>query len=92
MTRAYPTETVDCPRCDGLGEDIDAPDDPLDWHGNRCVDCFGRGTVEVCANCLDESYEGCSECNPARLPCGHLQSDLTSSDTATFCAVCAVAA
>jgi hypothetical protein len=60
--RAYPTETVECPSCDGFGEDIYAEPDPLGWHGGRCVDCLGRGTVEVCANCLDWAGEGCEQC------------------------------
>lgn len=63
MSARYATEMVECPKCDGLGEDIYAADDPLDWHGNRCVDCFGTGTVEVCANCLDWD-ENCPACQP----------------------------
>jgi hypothetical protein len=66
--RAYPTEEVECPRCDGLGEDLYAPDDPLDWHGNRCTFCFGHGTVTVCANCYDVD-DGCAACVPEYVGC-----------------------
>ena len=62
--RVYPTETVECPSCDGTGERLgDVPDVYV-----RCYSCFGRGTVEVCANCLDWD-EDCSVCAPAvRVP------------------------
>jgi DnaJ-class molecular chaperone len=68
--RRYPTEQVECPSCDGMGEDVYAPDDPLSWHGNRCVYCFGTGTVTVCANCYDD-YDGCAACMPEYVGCSH---------------------
>lgn len=61
--RAYPIEMVDCDACDGLGEDLNAWPDPLGWNDTRCTSCWGRGVVEVCANCLDD-FDGCSVCMP----------------------------
>ncbi len=52
----YPTEIVDCDRCDGMGE----VEDDL-WVWTRCYSCWGRGTVEVCASCLDYGEE-CDAC------------------------------
>lgn len=58
----YPTEPVDCPRCDGDGEVCEA--DIFMGDGYRsCTYCMGRGEVEVCANCLDD-LDGCTVCNP----------------------------
>jgi hypothetical protein len=54
--RQYPTETVDCDRCDGMGE---IEDDVFVW--TRCYSCFGRGLIEVCAYCLDGGEE-CEAC------------------------------
>lgn len=55
------TETVECPSCDGTGEVFwDTPD-----VYSRCVSCFGSGTVEVCANCLDWGGDDCSVCSPS---------------------------
>jgi RecJ-like exonuclease len=56
--RQYETEIVDCDRCDGLGE---VEDDVFVW--SRCYSCWGRGTIEVCAWCLDEGTdERCDAC------------------------------
>lgn len=52
----YGTEIIDCPRCDGLGE----VEDDL-WVWTRCYSCWGRGTIEVCAECGD-SGEECDAC------------------------------
>ncbi len=54
--RRFPTEWVDCDRCDGTGE----YEDDL-WVLVRCYRCWGRGTIEVCAECLD-SGEECYAC------------------------------
>lgn len=53
---AYPTEFVDCDRCCGDGE----YEDDL-WVWTRCYACWGRGTVEVCAECGDTGEE-CDVC------------------------------
>jgi DnaJ-class molecular chaperone len=52
----YPTELVDCDRCDGMGE----VEDDL-WVWTRCYSCWGRGMVEVCAQCHDDGEE-CDAC------------------------------
>jgi len=54
----YPTELVDCDRCDGMGE----VEDDL-WVWVRCYSCWGSGQIEVCASCLDAyGDEECDVC------------------------------
>ena len=58
QARQYATEIVYCDRCDGMGE----VEDDL-WVWVRCYQCGGRGTIEVCAVCLDEvTDERCYAC------------------------------
>lgn len=56
----YPTDFVDCDRCDGTGEREYELDLFMSDYG-RCIDCGGTGQIEVCANCYDE---GCTVCDP----------------------------
>ncbi len=51
----------DCPRCDGEGftdSDVEAMDDPLDWHSDgACYSCKGSGVWKnsYCWKCENDS-------------------------------------
>lgn len=63
MTADYPTEPVECPRCNGSGE-VEVELDLFAMSYGRCLDCAGTGWVDVCVNCGDD-FNGCSVCCPS---------------------------